>query len=594
MIEGISTAAFFPDKPIIYFRPKGKTCPYCHRSLKVKKTRTKPVVTLHIGEFTAHETMLYCNHCGRSTVYNSKELKCLAPNHCKFGYDVMIYVGRAVFLRYRTVSEIVSELKSKNIFLSNSEITYLSKKFIIYLSIAHQQISSKIKRTMNIKGGYVLHLDGMCEGDSPTLISALDGISEFVLANIKIPTEKAEQITPLLRQLKSRYARPKAIVNDMGTGIVKAVKEVFPDTPDFICHFHFLRDIGKDLMMNDYSRLRNHLRKYGVSAKLRQRVRSYKKSLTPEVFEMLSASIKTKSIVDLEISEFIKASCYSLSLWALEGKHHGNGYGFPFDRPHLCFYQRLHDIYLRLKTIKDSYGNAKNKDIKPVKQLLKDLKFLVEDRDCKDVVSNLVEKADVFDRLRDAMRITTSEDGKGLNDDGEDVDIKTIEQGVKEFRRWLTKNKVYPNNKGYHKMVAQIDKYWEKLFSDPISIETPLGTVSIQPQRTNNLMERFFREIRRSNRRRTGNNSINKTLQAMLSDTPLVKNLENIDYIKILLNGKTSLEELFSEVDDLIVREEMKKISLHEEKIPVSIRRMIKHSNFPENLMHFLKLVRAA
>jgi hypothetical protein len=32
----------------------------------------------------------------------------------------------------------------------------------------------------------------------------------------------------------------------MGVGIMASVKEVFPGVPDFICHFHFLRDLGKN------------------------------------------------------------------------------------------------------------------------------------------------------------------------------------------------------------------------------------------------------------------------------------------------------------------------------------------------------------
>ena len=33
---------------------------------------------------------------------------------------------------------------------------------------------------------------------------------------------------------------PLATVHDMGKGISRAVEKVFPDTPDFICHYHFL------------------------------------------------------------------------------------------------------------------------------------------------------------------------------------------------------------------------------------------------------------------------------------------------------------------------------------------------------------------
>ncbi len=52
-------------------------------------------------------------------------------------------------------------------------------------------------------------------------------------------------------------------------------------------------------------------------------------------------------------------------------------------------------------------------------------------------------------------------------------------------------------NADYVKLVAQIDKYWHKLFCDPITVLTPDGgTVILQPQRTNNILERFFRDLK--------------------------------------------------------------------------------------------------
>ncbi len=86
--------------------------------------------------------------------------------------------------------------------------------------------------------------------------------------------------------------------------------------------------------------------------------------------------------------------------------------------------------------------------------------------------------------------LPTSKVSKGLNDDGHDSDIKRIRQGVEQFRNWLTYSKIYSNNGDYQKMIEQIDKYWDKLFSDSISIDTPLGAVRIQPQRTNNSIDR--------------------------------------------------------------------------------------------------------
>jgi hypothetical protein len=55
--------------------------------------------------------------------------------------------------------------------------------------------------------------------------------------------------------LSQTYGEPIAMVHDMGAVILKAVKEVFPKIPDYICHFHFLKDIGKDLFGHDPSRL---------------------------------------------------------------------------------------------------------------------------------------------------------------------------------------------------------------------------------------------------------------------------------------------------------------------------------------------------
>ena len=86
------------------------------------------------------------------------------------------------------------------------------------------------------------------------------------------------------------------------------------------------------------------------------------------------------------------------------------------------------------------------------------------------------------------------------------------------------------------------------MFADPIEVDTPNGKITIYPQRTNNIMEQFFRGIRHGHRRKTGNDTMSRVLQTMLADTPLVKNLDNPEYVKILLNGKATLEELFADI----------------------------------------------
>src|SRR4030042_4479643 len=89
---------------------------------------------------------------------------------------------------------------------------------------------------MTKRGGYILHIDGTCEGDSPHLFCGLDGISEIVLDSIKIPSEKKELLIPFFERIKNQYGGPVALVHDMGLGILMAVEEVFPGVANFICH----------------------------------------------------------------------------------------------------------------------------------------------------------------------------------------------------------------------------------------------------------------------------------------------------------------------------------------------------------------------
>lgn len=90
---------------------------------------------------------------------------------------------------------------------------------------------------MKQRGGYILNFDVTCEGDSPNLLTGLDGITAIVLENVKLGSEKAEKIILFLRRIKGLYGQPLTSVHEMSKGISNSVKEVFPDTPDYICHY---------------------------------------------------------------------------------------------------------------------------------------------------------------------------------------------------------------------------------------------------------------------------------------------------------------------------------------------------------------------
>ena len=538
------------------------------------KRRKKNVVTLAIGAFCARETVL---EDSAGSIYHSRQLRALSPYRCTFGYDVLVYVGRALFVEGYTEGQVIAALGHKNVSISAREVSFLGKKFIVYLALAHRQSRKRLRQAMALRGGYILHLDGTCEADSPQLFTGIDGLAHIVLDNIKLPSEKAELLIPFLRRIKRQYGDPIALVHDMGHGLMSAIGEVFPGVCDFICHFHFLRDIGKDLFEKEYAQIRNRLKKHKIRSVLRQRIKALSKLMgedEPGVDRLLAAGIDSGRLDPLAVPNLPALSAYALMHWCLDSSIL-DGYGFPFDRPHLSFYQRLK----RLHRLIDQPPMR----CKELSALWRPLTRLVEDPQLTRAAAQMQQKVEVFEKLRMALSIALPQGKNGLNDDGRDADMKSIEQKVTEFR-----TQMIPATEAYQKMTAQIDKYWDKLFADPITIDTPTGAVTIQPQRTNNLLERLFRDLKRDCRKKSGTISLNKTLRTILADTPLVKNLDNPEYLEIILDGCKTLEERFEKIDSRLVAEQLKAELKNQQKISPQMKKIIRRPDLPDRLIALL------
>lgn len=565
---------------MIRFAPNPSRCPRCNSVSQVWKTRTREVATLRIGHFIAHEMQTYCPRCSDQPVFLSEELQQLVPPGARYGYDVIAYVGQAIFLHCRNGKEIQQVLNVKNIAISLREIDYLGRRFIVYLALVHEQSQEKIKQFMGSLGGYILHLDGTCEGDSPHLMSTIDELSKIVLDNIKIPTENARQLIPFLRRIQQAYGDPIALVHDMGVAILKAVEEVFPNVPDYICHFHFLKDIGKDLLEHDYSTIRRHLRTHRIRSQLRKIAKEVKKAIEDDsdARQCLNHYLESKQLDEPDTPLRPLVVVYLIISWVLEAKSESNGFGFPFDRPHLDFYLRLQETYPKLKALKQNMGgDASLLRLMPIRKTLTDMAL-------SSTVSRMLDAVRVFDQLRDVMRIAQPDSREGLNDEG-DADMTAIKARLTHFRHSKDIKNLAANTITYRKMVKQIDKYWDKLFADPIQVSTRTGSTFVQPQRTNNILEQFFRDLKRNGRKRSGNHALSKTLKTMLAQTPLVKNLENPQYMEIILNGKANLAGRFAEIDIVQVRKAFVEAQIVTQKYPKRMAEVFKIPNLPQRLL---------
>ena len=74
-----------------------------------------------------------------------------------------------------------------------------------------------------------------------------------------IPTENKKYVTAFLQSLNSIYNTPIVIVRDMSKQIRDAAADVFPNVGQQICHYHFVKNLGKLVFKERYAAFRKSI-----------------------------------------------------------------------------------------------------------------------------------------------------------------------------------------------------------------------------------------------------------------------------------------------------------------------------------------------
>ncbi len=447
----------------------------------------------------------------------------------------------------------------------------------------------QIKSYIQTQGGYILHLDSSCEGDSPKLTSSIDEISEFVLQSAKLKSENETDLVEFLISLKDQFGLPHAVITDMGKGMLKSVNKVFPDCPHYICHFHFLSMIGKLLFEEENNVLRKGLSKAGVSGKLkavkRELENKYGRSFLDKIFQDLG---KTGQITAENQSP--EPLVYSLIYWILDYSSAGNGYGFPFDRSYLEFYFRLQKAFKQIEKLLSLFPYD-SKQTKIIWSVHKCMFEITNDKKLRLIVKHYQTKVEVFEKLRRALRVAPQENHRGLSDlgiSGSAKELKAIEKAVDNFDQYLagkiamSKNKVMQNS--FQLVQKRMDKYHTMLLSRPIEVEIKGKKRLIFINRTNNIIEQHFRVFSYSHQRITGNGSMKKILTTMHPSTPLVMNLKNKNYVRLIFGNEHKIALKFAQVDVLKVREDVNNKNTNKFSLSKKFKKMVREKGFLDKL----------
>ena len=193
---------------------------------------------------TPHGKKRYgCNYCGKTRVYKRKLKKS----------DFF-----SLFRQYVLWGDTYSQLADQ----SGYSIQYLSRKFHEYLFLNPPELA--LLDQSNDTETFLL-LDGLWLKRGFVLMAYRQSRNLTILHISVVGREAATKIAKDLRFLRERY-RFTGIVSDGGTGIVKAVGDVFPHAPHQICLAHLHRDIvsaigryPKDEKVKELKHLADHV-----------------------------------------------------------------------------------------------------------------------------------------------------------------------------------------------------------------------------------------------------------------------------------------------------------------------------------------------
>ncbi len=572
-------------------------CGKCDQPLQVRLTRRRTVFSVAYGKFVAIERQGHCPiHPDLPPVRSKELLRIVAPG-CKMSYDVIARVGLTRFLECRQCEEIQIELSRQyGIEIPVRTISELSQKFIAYVQVVHQESIKLLRRAMQQRGGYVLHIDGTCEDGSRVLFVCFDSLSGQVLESRKISSENVEEVEQVLRKVRRDWGCPLAIVHDLRKSLINATGIVFPGTAQFVCHFHFAADVGKDILSSHVDRLRNLFRRTKVRPKLRALCRSLKNfAVAGDSGEHILSSIlevqSTKDLRHLSTPEAVKGTVHALASWILAFSHNGDGYGFPFDVPYLTFYDRILEVDNLLQKVSTNWFVKKRGPLGTLKRLKDILDIVVVDEHAtfRMIIADMKRDQKIFEQLRSALKICPKGGTQRRNDEGASNLLSSSRHKVvlTELRESLERKarRGSPSQKACSIVVEHLDKYWDYLFGHVLKKRPDRIVVP----RTNNVEESLFRTIKRQCRRLHGRGHVCRDIDDMSEAAPLVLNLRNTSYCEIVYGGTTfqSIAERFSTVDPIAPAQLLK--DWRQDKISVRLPRKFERlTSLPRRLARFI------
>lgn len=458
------------------------------------------------------------------------EFRQLAPKGKSFSFDTIWDVTRMHFLDYKQRKEIQESLPFS---ISTGSISNLYKEGMAYFRACHEAAIPELKKRYRQKDRlFILQMDGTNEGGKWTHFQVRDSASNNVLLARRIPTENQADIETILRDVESWFGRPDGVISDMSGRGIAAVEAVWDgNVPLFICQFHFLRDIGKDLLAVQHEGLRKSFASARITAELNALRKSFVKAMENDDPDYLHGI----SIID----------------WILDYKSELHGEGMPFDLSWKHYYERCRQADKKIKEIFDTADrNYTKKATEIISRIRKKLSKILDNKAATRRYNALTASSMTFTDIRHIFHLDKLDKAAPLSRNATtDSEMQTqpaelrqqiVDMAAKLRQKATTLTKV--DETRYLKAAVQLEKYKDQL-ANHIEFN---GTLHPLP-RTNNLCEISFRELKRRIRRTNGRKNLASVFDKTPAEIMLLQNLQDEEYCKILFKDRP-IYEAFAEI----------------------------------------------
>jgi hypothetical protein len=245
----------YAQKRFIY-QPEWPTCPHCGEVLvmcnylawdKTVQTLDQVLSVASRPGRCPHET---CP--GSHMRLLSAQAQSIASPGSTYGYDVLVRIG---WLRYQaraTYTEIHRQLASQ-VRISESHIRYLYQHHYLPLLACHErQHRDRLAQIAEAQGGLMIALDGLApQGGEPQIWFIRELTSGLTLRSGWLAKQDRTTFETFLRPLKQLEWPILAVLSDKQTGLMPAVRTVFPKSHYQFCQAHYLRNLAEPLADTD-------------------------------------------------------------------------------------------------------------------------------------------------------------------------------------------------------------------------------------------------------------------------------------------------------------------------------------------------------